>query len=157
MRIRRFAKDDLPAVKALIDRTIEISYKAVYPMEAIGFFKDHHSREHILTGAERGYSIVMLAEKRTVGTGTLVGTNIRRVFVDSQLQGKGIGKMIMKDLEDQAKKEGIEVVDLESALVSKGFYDLLGYNGKEQTHIPLQNSQKLIYYKMNRRLTKRNS
>jgi len=100
MRIRRFTKDDLPVVKALIDRTIEVSYKAVYPVEAIEFFKNHHSREHILTDAERGCSILILAEKRIVGTGTLIGTNIRRVFVDPSVQGKGVGKMIMNDLED---------------------------------------------------------
>ncbi len=152
MDTRRFVREDLEEVKRLIDRTIDLSYMGVYPAEAIDFFKEYHSKEHILDDAEKGYSIVVILDKRIVGTGTLFETNIRRVFVDPLMQRRGIGKGIMGDLEGQAKERGIETVDLASSLVSKSFYDSLDYVCEEQTCIPLENGQRLVYYRMSKRL-----
>lgn len=125
MEIRRFKRRDLKEVKSLIDRTIEVSYRDAYPNEAIDFFKEYHSEEHILDDAEEGYSIVVVSNTRIVGTGTLLDTNIRRVFVDPSEQRRGIGKKIMGDLESRANKTGAEIVDLASSLTSKEFYDSL--------------------------------
>jgi hypothetical protein len=38
----------LAAVYALVQKTIAVSYADVYPLEAIEFFKNHHSKENIL-------------------------------------------------------------------------------------------------------------
>jgi len=152
MEIRRFEKGDLGEVKRVIDQTIEVSYREVYPPEAIDFFKEYHSEEHILDDAEKGYSIVVLIEGRIVGTGTLLETNIRRVFVYPSAQRRGIGKRIMEDLEDRARMMGVKTVDLASSLVSKEFYDSLNYVCEEQTFIPLENDEKLVYYEMRKRI-----
>jgi len=153
MKLRRFKKEDLEEMKRLIDRTIKVSYKEVYPDEAIAFFMEYHSEEHILDDAEKGYSIVVVLEGRIVGTGTLLGTNVRRVFVDPSVQRRGIGKRIMGELEGRAKRMGVETVDLDSSLVSKEFYDSLNYICDEETFISLENDQRLVYYKMKKRLT----
>jgi len=152
IEIRRFKRRDLKEVKSLIDRTIEVSYRDAYPNEAIDFFKEYHSEEHILDDAEEGYSIVVVSNGRIVGTGTLLDTNIRRVFVDPSEQRRGIGKKIMGDQESRANKTGAEIVDLASSLTSKEFYDSLNYVCDEQTFIPLERDQKLVYYRMRKRL-----
>lgn len=48
---RAFAEADLAGVKALVDRTIDVSYADVYPPAAIAFFKEYHSWECILSDA----------------------------------------------------------------------------------------------------------
>jgi len=54
-------------------------------------------------------------------------TNIRRVFIDNRFQGQGLGKLIMKKLEEKALEQGQKIVDLLASLVAKKFYDYLGY------------------------------
>ena len=146
--MREFGRDDLQAVKRLIHKTIDISYHEVYPEEAIECFKDYHSEKHILNDARDGYTIILQANGKIIGTGTLLGTNIRRVFIDPSYQHKGFGKLVMYQLEERAAREEICVLDLSSSLVSKRLYDSLGYVTKKRDYIQVRNGQKLVYYAM---------
>ena len=58
----------------------------------------------------------------------------------------------MEDLEDRARMMGVKTVDLASSLVSKEFYDSLNYVCEEQTFIPLENDERLVYYEMRKRI-----
>jgi hypothetical protein len=49
-----FVETDLAALKALVDRTIDISYAGVYPSAVIKFFREYHHRENILADAQAG-------------------------------------------------------------------------------------------------------
>ena len=86
IKLREFTREDLETVKRLIYKTIEVSYSDVYPEEAIEYFKDYHSEEHILSDARDGYTIILESNGKIIGTGTLLGTNIRRVFIDLSYQ-----------------------------------------------------------------------
>jgi hypothetical protein len=58
MRLTRaFAESDLAAVKALVDRTIDVSYAGIYPPAAITFFKEYHSSECILVLSKVNYAL----------------------------------------------------------------------------------------------------
>jgi len=83
IQIREFNKEDLRSVYRLIQHTIDTSYHEAYPREAIAFFKDYHSKEHILDDAATGYTVVAECNCEVLGTGTLLGINIRRVFGES--------------------------------------------------------------------------
>ena len=85
---------------------------------------------------------------KIIGTGTLLNTNIRRVFVDPSYQHQGLGKIIMRNLEEKALEVGINILDLSSSLVSKRFYDSLGYITQTEDYIDVGNNQKLYYYTM---------
>jgi putative acetyltransferase len=150
--IREFIEPDLQAVKQLVDRTIDISYADAYPDEAIAFFKEYHSETHILDDAKNGYTIVLEADGGIIGTGTLAGTTIGRVFVDPSYQHQGLGKAIMRRLEEKALANGVETLDLSASLVAKPFYDSLGYTTQEERAIPVENDRKLRYYAMVKRI-----
>lgn len=152
VKIREFRREDLEAVKRLIYNTIEVSYHDVYPEKAIEHFKEHHSEEHILNDARDGYTIILECNGKIIGTGTLLGTNIRRVFIDPSYQHKGFGKLIMRKLEEQSLAKGIVILDLDSSLIAKRFYDSLGYVTQEKRYTPVGNNQKLIYYAMVKKL-----
>lgn len=148
IKLREFTREDLETVKRLIYKTIDISYHEVYPEEAIEYFKDYHSEEHILNDARVGYTIILDFSEKIIGTGTLLGMNIRRVFIDPSYQRRGFGKLVMHKLEEQAFANGISILDLSASLVSKRFYDSLGYVTQKGDYIPVRNKQKLSYYAM---------
>jgi GNAT superfamily N-acetyltransferase len=150
--IREFREPDLQAVKRLVDKTIDISYADAYPEEAIAFFKEYHSEAHILDDAADGYMIVLEVGGETIGTGTLSGTTIGRVFVDPSYQHQGLGKAIMRTLEEKALANDVETLDLSASLVAKPFYDSLGYTTQEERSIPVENDQELRYYAMVKRI-----
>jgi citrate lyase synthetase len=152
---REFRDNDLKKVQELIYKTIDISYAGVYSKEAIKFFKKYHSEENIKQDAYKGYTIVLeeINQEKIIGTGTLLGTNVRRVFIDPLYQFKGYGKQIMKYLEESANQnDEINVIDLDSSLVSKKFYDSLGYKTIREDFIMVENSKKLEYYRMEKKI-----
>jgi len=153
IRIRRFRKRDLPAVKELIDNTIDICYLADYPKEAVQYFKQYHCDRNILKGAAKGWTIVLEKNNRIIGTGTIIDSHIMRVFVNPKFQKRGLGKLIMNKLEDKAISSEVNKVKLDASLPSKKFYDVLGYKTREKTYVKLENGKKLHYYKMNKGLT----
>jgi GNAT superfamily N-acetyltransferase len=153
IRIRRFSRSDLTAVKELIDSTIDICYSADYPKEAVQYFKQYHCEENILKGEEKGWTIVLEKNNRILGTGTIINDHILRVFVNPKFQKQGLGKLIMNKLEDKAISSGVNKVKLDASLPSKTFYDSLGYKTREKTYVKLENNKKLRYYKMDKVLT----
>ena len=149
---RIFRPSDLAALKSLVQTTIDACYPKVYPKEAVQFFKDWHSDEKMLKDAKEGYIILLLKDTRIVGTGTIVGEDVKRVFVDPIFQRCGFGRLIMRKLEERAVSTGIDVVRLDASLPSKTFYDVLGYVTLERAFREVENNKRLDFYKMEKAL-----
>jgi hypothetical protein len=77
-----------------------------------------------------------------VGTGTLLGTNMRRVFVDRAQQRKGCGRSIMDEQGKRAMEDGVRESNLSSSVVSKRFHDSLGYHTQTSTFVDVGNGQR---------------
>lgn len=150
--IREFQKADLPALKALVHKTIATCYPAHYCVEAVRFFLDYHSEKAILQDAQRGRTVILDKAGRILGTGTLVEDEIKRVFVDPTLQQRGFGRWIMRQLEQTAARQGVGAVKLDASLPAKVFYDGLGYVTVEATFLPVENGQRLDFFKMQKTL-----
>ncbi|KAF5075797.1 MAG: GNAT family N-acetyltransferase [Methanoculleus horonobensis] len=146
--LRRFSPGDLEDVSRLVAETIEVSYAKSYPREAIDYFLDYHTVEQISADADRGCTFVIEPAGRIVGTGTLLGTTIKRVFVHPSRQRRGYGALLMRALEREALRCGIRKVDLSASLPSKRFYDGLGYTTECEEYIPVGNGRRLDYYVM---------
>lgn len=144
---RIMCKSDLLPVYQLVQNAIDISYKSTYPAEAIEFFKNWHSKERILDDVTAGY-IIIAENVEILGTGTLFGTNIRRVYVNPSHQYNGLGKQIVKALEIQASIEKATILDLEASLGSKQFWESLGYAVQKEESISVGDAQELRFYKM---------
>jgi len=145
--IRKFRIEDLEVVKQLIDTTITISYRGVYPQEAIDYFLLFHSENNILEDAARGCTDVLVTD-RIVGTATLLGSEIKRVFVDPSFHRNGLGTLLIETLEHEALKNGIKKISLSASLPSKQFYDTLGYITECRTFLLVQHEKRLEYYTM---------
>jgi GNAT superfamily N-acetyltransferase len=152
IKTRRFRKTDLADVRNLIYKTIDNCYADFYCVEAIKFFKDWHNDEKILKNAKEGYTLVVEKDNQIIGTGTVVGDEIMRVFVDPVFQKRDFGKLIMRQLEQKAVSNGIDVTKLDASLPSKKFYELLDYVVLEETFVEVENNKRLDYFKMEKAL-----
>jgi N-acetylglutamate synthase-like GNAT family acetyltransferase len=152
IQVREFTEGDIPAVYSLLQNTIETSYREVYPPEAIELFKDHHSEEQILTDAAGGYMVVAEYNGEILGTGTLSGSNMRRVYINPPHQHRGIGKLITQELEKKALDEKLTTIDLAASLVSKRFWESRGYTVQKEDYVPVKNNKKLHFYRMSKTL-----
>ena len=146
-QIGPFASGDLSVVERLILTTIDASYGSVYPNRAVDYFKRLHSKREILARVDGGVVLVVESGGEIVGTGSLVGGEIGGVLVRSDLQGAGIGTLIMDELEAQASAEGLQSVSLCVSLPSRGFYERRGYSMSELLSGDMGEGQALDYWR----------
>jgi predicted N-acetyltransferase YhbS len=150
---RDFRHDDVERVERLIHTTIDTCYVGAYPLEAVAFFKSHHSCDKILRDADHGYTIVLDHDGELMGVGALVANRIVRVYVDCRHQHQGHGRRIMRELEKQAAHEDVDRIVLDSSKVSKDFYHRLGYTVVCEAVIEVDNGKSLGYFEMTRVLS----
>lgn len=151
--IMRIAEpQDADSLRELINETIDTCYFSVYPKEAIDYFKEYHNRTNIVNDILEGHCLTLVSGEEFIGTGTLLGSNTRRVFIKPGYQKMGLGKRIMYELEEKAAGKGIRIMDLDASLVAYPFYRVLGYETQAADAIPMKNGQSLRYYKMVKKL-----
>ena len=150
--IREFQRADLAALKSLVHKTITTCYPGHYGVEAVRFFLNYHQEEAILRDAGEGLTLVLDKAGRILGTGSMVGDEIKRVFVDPAFQKQGFGRRIVQRLEEAAAARGVKAVKLDASLPSKAFYDKLGYTTVEPAFLPVGNGRRLDFFKMQKTL-----
>lgn len=151
--IMRIAEpEDADSLRKLINETIDTCYFHVYPQEAIDYFKDYHNRANIINDILKGHCLILTSGEEFIGTGTLFGSNARRVFIKPAYQNMGLGRRIMNGLEEKAVEKGVRIVDLDASLVAYPFYRALSYETQAEDVIPVKNGQNLRYYKMIKKL-----
>jgi GNAT superfamily N-acetyltransferase len=148
LTIRRFRESDLDEVCELVRETIDTSYAAVYPPLVVDFFHQYHERDVVIADAAAGHTIVVHSDGSLVATGTRAGTTVRRVFVRATWQRRGIGQMIMAEIEAAALEAKIERLDLSASLPAKEFYLRLGYEVLSEEDYEVAPGQHLEYYAM---------
>lgn len=152
VKVREFELSDLEYVKDLIKRTINICYRDVYCREIMDFFDMFHWDGNILKTAQDGYIVVAEVQGKIVGTGSVIGSAILRVFVDAAYQKQGLGKMIMNELEMRAMANGVGTVQLRALANAKKFYESLGYLTVANSMVEVDNGMHFEYYQMEKTL-----
>jgi ribosomal protein S18 acetylase RimI-like enzyme len=132
----------------LIYGTIDACYSGAYSCEAIDYFKEYNNTESILNDILKGHFLILTCGEEIIGTGTLLGSNIRRIFIKPEYQNMGLGKRIMYELEKEALEEKVRVTDLHSSLTAHSFYTALGYRVQSEEVVQVKNGQNLRYYIM---------
>jgi N-acetylglutamate synthase-like GNAT family acetyltransferase len=150
--IRQALGNDLPQLLKLVHSTIDISYRDTYHAEAIQAFKDYHSRKNLTQDMETGHIIVAEQNDEIIGTGTLLDTNIRRVFISPKWQQYGLGRKIALELEKKARSQGLAIIDLSASLGSRRFWENLGFEFQKEAFIPVANGKKLVFFEMTKQL-----
>ena len=145
---------DLECVLQITRDTISEIYSHYYPEGVVHFFLEHHSRENVLSDIENG--IVWLLEKEgcMVGTVTVKGNAVNRLFVLPEYQSRGYGSQLM-DFAETKISEKFSCVHIDSSLAAKEMYLKRGYKEKKTCRIPADNGAVLIYDEMEKRVNNR--
>lgn len=129
-------KENTEQIYQLVQNTVKTIYAQYYPKGVVDFFCKLHSRESISADIENGAVRVLFIGDCLVGTGSCVKNHISRLFVVSDLQGKGYGTYIMQCLENEIAANS-DTVCLDASLPATKFYEHRGYktikHGTEHT------------------------
>jgi citrate lyase synthetase len=152
LKIKRITKNEAEEVQHFVIKVINTSYTPYYPKEAINFFKDFYSIEKIQNDINSGYYILIKENNKIIATGLFKDNHIGGVFVDAEKQGKGIGKIIMSNLEKYALSKSTKKIVLEASIPSFEFYKKLAYKKISDRFISVDNGKKLDYIEMKKKI-----
>lgn len=142
--VRPAALIDRDIVTELVRETIKAVYPKYYPAGAVDFFLAHHKPEKIASDIEAGKVYVLVSDGVIVGTVTIDGNDIARLFVKPLEQGKGHGGKLIDFAENMIFGYS-ETVRLDSSLPAKSIYIKRGYKEKEYCKILTDNGDYLCY------------
>ena len=151
MNIRIANEFDFEYVKRITQTTIKTVYPKYYPAGAVQFFCDHHSDEKILEDIKANRVYFIENEENEVGTVTICGNEINRLFVLTKYQHMGYGRALMDFAEKMISKETDTVV-LDASLPAKKIYLLRGYKETAYNIIKTDNGDYLCFDVMERHI-----
>ena len=138
--INEIYEEDFIKVKYLIDEVSYFAYKSLIPKEGYEYLKNNlWGLEVLKKDAKEGYTVVVKDDDKVIGTGTIVGNYISKIYVKPEYHGCGIGRLIVKYLEDKAKSNGVKKIFLASNVSAEKFYTKLGYKTTEKKEMSTPN------------------
>ena len=144
MDIVKAVPSDAERVRQISHDTINAVYPHYYPKGAVDFFLAHHCTEHILRDIGAGEVWLILDGGEAVGTVTVNGNEINRLFVLPQHQGKGFGRALMQFAEDKVFGS-YDKAELSASLPAKAMFMKNGYSFSEYHIIDCDSGDKLCY------------
>lgn len=126
MEIRKALPADLPVVAELTRHTIRQVYPHYYPQGVVEFFLHWHRDECILPDLEAGEVYLLLDGGNAVGTVTLHGRDITRLYVPVKYQGRGYGRTLL-DFAEEAVGKTYGKIMVEASLPAAALYWKRGY------------------------------
>ena len=145
--IRLAEISDLEPVLQITHDTISEIYSHYYAEGVVDFFLGHHSREHILSDIEEGIVWLLEEDGGIIGTVTIKGNAVNRLFVLPEWQSHGYGSRLMDFAEDKIAERFMHV-HIDSSLAAKEMYLKRGYKEKKTCRILADNGDILIYDEM---------
>ena len=126
MEYRLAKPEEKKDIYKIVQDTIKKIYPKYYITEIINMFSKFHNEQNISEDIENGNTYVLLEKNRIIGTGTIKGNHITRVYVLPDFQGKGFGTYIMKQLEAEIEKR-YDTAEIDASLPACKMYYNLGY------------------------------
>lgn len=148
MTIQKAIFTDTQTVYSLTAATISEVYPHYYPSGAVKIFLDYHNEEFIAKDIADGRVFLCRdSDSNAVGTVTLCGNEIQRLYVLPKYQGRGFGGALLEFAEQKLFKTSDEVI-VEASLPAKGLYKKRGYSETEYLYMRAENGDFLCWDKM---------
>ncbi|RXT61025.1 GNAT family N-acetyltransferase [Pseudomonas syringae] len=133
---------DADAISRVVLAALRISNARDYPASVIERVQLSFSPAAIEQLIQQRRVFVASEGNVVVGTASLEGEVVRSVFVDPDRHRRGVGRLLMAELERVARQAGAVRMVVPSSLTAQGFYWALGFNvvrehleGEERTLI----------------------
>ncbi len=138
--VRLAQPTDAQGISQVILAALHSSNARDYPADVIARVARNFTPEAVLELLKRRLVLVAMQDQVIVATAALDGHVVRSVFVNPALQGQGIGRLLMLDIELRAREAGVTVLSVPASLTAEPFYTKLGfhtvrdvYHGNERT------------------------
>ncbi|MBQ9140355.1 MAG: GNAT family N-acetyltransferase [Lachnospiraceae bacterium] len=138
------SKEHLELVKEITYKTITEVYPHYYPNGVVEFFLTHHKTENIKKDIDSGSVYLLMDGGKGIGTVTLRGNEICRLFVLPKWQHQGFGKRLLDFAEEMIGENYSEIL-IDSSLPAKQMYLKRGYIATETHKIVADNRDILVY------------
>lgn len=125
--IRLFSKKDSEICKDIVARCFDRS--VILEEIAKQYIKERYMSTGYFESKSREYPLfVYEKDGKVIAIGGIEGNMIKKLYVDPDEQGKGIGREMLNHLEDVAIRTGLIEVLLDSYENCAGFYEKQGYS-----------------------------
>mgnify|MGYP001668327436 CR=1 FL=1 len=140
LSIRRFKKEDAKVVSDLIVKTLLITNAVDYGREYMQEYCENMTVEKVLECDRDTHFYVAVEDGKIVGCAG-IGLNtqntevseLHKLFIDPEYQGRGIGKNILSVLEKDEYALNSKKITGTSSITAVDFYEKMGYGYKEGT------------------------
>jgi len=136
MSIRKFKDRDAAAVSELIIENLKTVNIRDYSKELIDILSSYKTPKQVIESAGKSEAFVAVKRGSIVGVAMLRGNKIVNMFVQTQAQGRGIGRSLIKRIEKQAKKMRISELLVDATITAVGFYTRCGYQVVKKVNKP---------------------
>jgi|TARA_B100000315_G_scaffold238060_1_gene255476 N-acetylglutamate synthase-like GNAT family acetyltransferase len=133
MNIRKAKLKDAGKISNLIKQTLEKVNSKDYSKKQTKILKDGNSVKEIQRKIKEREVFCIFENESLVGTASFYGKNtIGGFFVKHTQIGKGVGKKLLKFIENYAKKRSVKKIKLYSTKYALKFYKNNGYKVRKR-------------------------
>jgi GNAT superfamily N-acetyltransferase len=132
--IRPAREDDAEAISAVILRALRETTAKDYAREIIERVEQSFGPGAVLQLIGKRTVFVAAIGDRVVGTASLDGSVVRTVFVAPDVQGRGIGRLLMAGIERTARQRNIPGLSVPSSVTAESFYVRLGFRAVRDSY-----------------------
>ena len=132
--IRPALDDDADEISAVIVRALRETNAKDYANEIIERVERSFSPRAVLQLIGKRTVFVATIGSRVVGTASLDGGVVRSVFVAPEVQARGIGRLLMTEIERTARERNIPILTVPSSVTAEAFYARLGFRAVRDSY-----------------------
>ena len=140
IKVRKFKDKDAAEVSNVIAQSFRTLISHSYTKESVEDQIKENSPKKILEKAKKVKYFVAVENGKILGFGGYSREKIHTFFVLPEMQGKGIGSKILKEVLSEAKTEGIKSIKCWSTFNAENFYSSFGFKKRKKLNLKTKNS-----------------
>lgn len=127
MQVREFRPEDARQCSRIIEENHILFTSKENPLMTIrALLKESKPNRLIHKSKTRLYFVAQECDQ-IFGIGGIKDDQVQALFVRPDMQRRGIGRMLMDAIEEDAKKHGVRTLICQSSMHAQGFFEKMGF------------------------------
>lgn len=136
MIIRNLEKNDVPVAHSLIQLNLKYILSQSYPPKYLAHYQERYDLDSIGEMQENSQMYAAHKKERMMGVVGLDDTTLFGLYVHPDFIGEGVGKSLADHIEEVARDQGVDELNLYSTIASHHFWEKRGYETMEKKFHP---------------------